>query len=63
MGEFTNGNFGFKGFIRLFGTHGFFIDHRGNLKFGNVNRFQLIDAPTVAAARFNGRMPSTVAKS
>ncbi|MEZ4639953.1 MAG: hypothetical protein R2856_34195 [Caldilineaceae bacterium] len=63
MGEFTNGNFGFKGFIRLFGTHGFFIDHRGNLKFGNVNRFQLIDAPAVAAARISRDALSAVAKS
>ncbi len=51
VGEFTNGNFGFKGFIKLFGTHGFFVDHTGKLKFGNVNSFQLIEAPTVAAAR------------
>ncbi len=51
VGEFTNGNFGFKGFVNFFGTHGFFVDHTGKLTFRNVNSFQLISPPTVAAAR------------
>ncbi|MDQ3249501.1 MAG: DUF4397 domain-containing protein, partial [Chloroflexota bacterium] len=53
VGEFTNGLFGFKGFVKIliFGTHGFFVDERGSLTFRDVNRFNLVSAPTVAAAR------------
>jgi len=53
VGEFTNGKFGFKGFVKvlIFGTHGFFVDERGRFSFSNVNRFRLVSGPTVAAAR------------
>jgi hypothetical protein len=53
VGEFTNGSFGFKGSVRIlfFGTHGFFVDHRGRLTFRNVNRFNLVSGPRVADAR------------
>ncbi|MEX1020622.1 MAG: DUF4397 domain-containing protein [Litorilinea sp.] len=53
VGEFTNGVFGFKGFVRvlIFGTHGFFVDQFGNFSFLNVSRFRLVSAPRVAEAR------------
>lgn len=53
VGEFTNGNFGFKGFVKvlIFGTHGFFVDHTGKFKFGSVDSFKLVSPPSVAAAR------------
>ncbi len=53
VGEFTNGRFGFKGFVKvlIFGTHGFFVDERGKFSFSNVSRFRLVSGPRVAAAR------------
>lgn len=53
VGEFTNGKFGFKGFVRVlfFGTFGFFVDHTGKLSFPNVRSFALVSPPEVAAAR------------
>lgn len=52
-GEFTNGLFGFKGLVNVLGLGdaGFFVDQKGSLTFRNVDRFQLITAPFVAAAR------------
>ena len=52
VGEFTNGNFGFKGNVDVLGlaTVGFFIDHKGTLALGNVGKFKLISGPKVAAA-------------
>ena len=51
VGEFTNGRYGFKGFISIIGTTvGFYVDESGKLSFGNVSQYQLIQAPTVAAA-------------
>lgn len=53
VGEFTNGKFGFKGFVKvlIFGTHGFYIDETGSFSFSNVDNFKLVSPPQVAAAR------------
>lgn len=52
VGEFTNGKFGFKGFVRILGlTHGFYIDEAGDFSFSNVDNFKLVSPPLVAAAR------------
>jgi len=52
VGEFTNGKFGFKGFVRILGlTHGFYIDETGDFSFSNVDNFKLVSPPLVAAAR------------
>ena len=53
VGEFTNGRFGFKGFVKIliFGTHGFYIDETGTFSFSNVDNFKLVSPPQVAAAR------------
>ncbi|MCX6043717.1 MAG: Ig-like domain-containing protein, partial [Chloroflexi bacterium] len=53
VGEFTNGRFGFKGFVKIliFGTHGFYVDEKGDFSFTNVDKFKLVAAPQVAAAR------------
>ena len=53
VGEFTNGKFGFKGFVEvlIFGTHGFYIDEAGTFSFSDVDNFQLVSPPQVAAAR------------
>lgn len=53
VGEFTNHAFGFKGFVKVlgFGTHGFYVDHKGRFKFGNVSSYKLVDGPSIAAAR------------
>lgn len=51
VGEFTNGRYGFKGYLSVVGqTVGFFIDENGKLNLGNVDRYHLIAGPTVAAA-------------
>lgn len=50
-GEFTNGRYGFKGYVSVVGrTVGFFIDEQGKLNLGNVDQYHLIAGPTVAAA-------------
>lgn len=51
VGEFTNGRFGFKGFLHFFGTHGFFVDQNGSLTFRNINRFKLVSSRQIAEAR------------
>ncbi|MFZ4656620.1 MAG: DUF4397 domain-containing protein [Caldilineaceae bacterium] len=53
VGEFTNGKFGFKGFVEvlIFGTHGFYIDETGDFSFSDVDNFKLVSPPQVAAAR------------
>lgn len=53
VGEFTNGRFGFKGFVKIliFGTHGFYIDETGDFSFSNVDNFKLVSPPQMAAAR------------
>ena len=51
VGEFTNGRYGFKGFVGVLGQSvGFYVDENGNLSFSNIERYQLIQGPTVAAA-------------
>ena len=52
VGEFTTGDFGFKGVVRVIGiSTGFFVDERGRLAFGSVSRFRLVRGQQVAAAR------------
>lgn len=63
-GEFTNGNFGFKGVVSLgriklpfgigrikLGSRGFFVNEKGRLTFRRVSRFRLIKPPFLRAAR------------
>lgn len=62
VGEFTNGRFGFKGFVKIliFGTHGFYIDETGDFSFSNVDNFKLVSPTQVAAAQ--ARWNSALAK-
>ena len=51
FGEFQGGVYGFKGFVSLSGyTIGFFVNHQGNLDFGNVSHYRLVDSAQVAQA-------------
>ncbi len=44
--------YGFKGSVSLSGYNaGFFVDSKGDLSVGNVDKYQLVDANQVAAAR------------
>ncbi len=51
-GEFTNGKWGFKGYVEVLGSkYGFFIDTSGNLSFTNVDQYRLVTPAQVARAR------------
>jgi hypothetical protein len=51
VGEFSNGKYGFKGYVGVLGqTVGFYVDESGKLSFSNIEQYQLIAMPTVAAA-------------
>jgi len=55
FGEFRAGSgtaYGFKGWVSLMGySAGFYVDNRGNLTFGNVDQYRLVDSFQVALAR------------
>ena len=55
FGEFVVSNgtaYGFKGWVSLMGYDaGFFVDDKGDLSVGNVDKYHLLDANQVAAAR------------
>lgn len=62
-GEFTNGNWGFKGQVCITGyCKGVYIDSQGNVKFGAVDSYYLLTPPKLAqiraawAARANGEV-------
>ncbi len=49
VGEFSNGRYGFKGFVGVLGqTVGFYVDEKGALSFSNIDQYQLIEGPNVA---------------
>lgn len=52
FGEFTNGRYGFKGWVEVpvVGTVGFYVDEGGDIDFGDYDQYQLIQGPSVAAA-------------
>ncbi|MBX3052318.1 MAG: cadherin domain-containing protein [Caldilineaceae bacterium] len=52
FGEFTNGRYGFKGWIDVpvAGSVGFYVDEEGDIDFGNNNQYQLVTGPSVRAA-------------
>ena len=51
-GEFTNGKWGFKGYVTILGaTYGFFVDTSGYLSFSNVDQYRLVTPAQVAQAR------------
>ena len=51
-GEFTNGKWGFKGYVSVLGiNYGFFIDTSGSLSFSNVDQYRLVTPAQVAQAR------------
>ena len=50
-GEFTNGSWGFKGYVTVLGlNYGFYIDTSGRLSFSNVDAYRLVTAAQVAQA-------------
>jgi hypothetical protein len=52
FGEFTNGSYGIKGTVSFMGySIGAYVDTKGNVKFGNVSGYKLVDSPTVQLAR------------
>ncbi len=52
FGEFTNGAYGVKGYIDLYGlTIGFYIDHTGDLDFGDVSGYHLVTSSEVQRFR------------
>ncbi|MBX3013946.1 MAG: DUF4397 domain-containing protein [Caldilineaceae bacterium] len=51
-GEFTNGNWGFKGEVCISGyCKGVYIDTQGNVKFGSVDSYYLLTPPKLAQIR------------
>ena len=51
-GRFSNGNWGFKGWVTVLGKqYGIYIDHRLKVRFGNVRQYHLMTPYTVAAAQ------------
>ncbi len=51
-GEFTNGNYGLKGYARAFGKQfGFFLDDSGNFDIGGVSSYQIAKPPAIQQAR------------
>jgi uncharacterized delta-60 repeat protein len=52
FGEFTNGRYGFKGWIEVpvFGSVGFYVDEEGDIDFGSNSQYQLVQGPAVRAA-------------
>jgi hypothetical protein len=52
FGEFTNGAYGVKGYMDLYGlTVGFYIDHTGDLDFGDVSSYHLVTSSQVQSTR------------
>ena len=52
VGEFSNGAWGFKGYVSILGTnYGFYIDSRKTLTFGNVDSYRLVTPATVLRAQ------------
>lgn len=52
FGEFTGGHWGLKGTLSILGfTVGFYFDTEGNVEFGDVSQYTLIDAGTLSSAR------------
>ena len=52
FGEFTNGRYGFKGWIEVpvFGSLGFYVDEEGDIDFGSNSQYQLVQGPAVRSA-------------
>ncbi len=52
FGEFTNGRYGFKGWIDVpvAGSVGFYVDEEGDIDFGDNSQYQLVTGPGVRAA-------------
>jgi len=51
FGEFTNGKYGVKGYIEVFGKqYGFYIDEDGDLDIGGVSEYQIVTPPQFALA-------------
>ena len=52
FGAFTNGRYGFKGWIDVpvAGSVGFYVDEEGDIDFGNNSQYQLVTGPSVRAA-------------
>lgn len=52
FGEFSNGDWGFKGYVSLLGyTLGFFVDAEdGDIDLGNVDNYTLIEGPDILRA-------------
>ncbi|MBN1890318.1 MAG: DUF4397 domain-containing protein [Thermoflexales bacterium] len=52
VGEFSNGAWGFKGYVTILGAnYGFYIDSRNNIVFGNVESYRLVTPATVLKAQ------------
>ncbi|MHB1318226.1 MAG: DUF4397 domain-containing protein, partial [Anaerolineae bacterium] len=52
FGEFTGGKWGLKGTLSILGfTVGFYFDTEGNVDFGDVSQYKLIDAEALSTAR------------
>jgi hypothetical protein len=52
FGEFTGDRWGLKGTVSFLGfTTGFYIDHTGELKWGDVSGYKLVDAQQIMQAR------------
>ncbi|MBN1138299.1 MAG: tandem-95 repeat protein [Anaerolineae bacterium] len=57
FGEFTGGAYGFKGYAEYGGVdYGFYIDHTGKLRFGNVTRYVLVTSSQVQDYRHLARI-------
>lgn len=52
VGEFTNGKWGFKGYVSLpvVGNVGIYVDTKPSLKIGGVDQYRLLTPPTILAA-------------
>jgi len=52
FGEFTDDRWGFKGIISFLGfSLGFYVDHTGDVHFGDVSGYRLVDAQQIRAAQ------------
>jgi N-acetylneuraminic acid mutarotase len=52
FGEFTGGHWGLKGTVSILGfTVGFYFDTEGNVDFGDVSQYTLVDAAALQIAR------------
>ncbi len=50
FGEFTNGKYGFKGYVSVLSKeYGFYVDHKGKLAFGGVSEYMLATPPALLA--------------